>query len=206
MEYQPDRLKWQIGSGLLLFGVVTFLVACGGSSKDAVSSASTDQSTALAASSSASVPSGWKPRAPSSEVINGITVPPEPAPSVNNATLAGVDSNNNGVRDDVERYVARVSRNPAEGAVILSGANAYQRLLLLPGASSPTRAQLLDIYGDTHCAMSKLLVFRGGSDDTFHLDNALMPATFNTEARRTDFRLKMKSFGGYGSSELKTCS
>ena len=36
--------------------------------------------------------------------ING-TLPPEPDPVGNNATLAGIDSNNNGIRDDVERAI-----------------------------------------------------------------------------------------------------
>ena len=36
--------------------------------------------------------------------ING-TLPTEPDPTENNATLAGVDSNNNGIRDDVERAI-----------------------------------------------------------------------------------------------------
>jgi len=36
--------------------------------------------------------------------ING-TLPPEPDPTANSATLAGVDSNNNGIRDDVERAI-----------------------------------------------------------------------------------------------------
>ncbi len=36
--------------------------------------------------------------------ING-TLPPEPDPTENNATLAGVDSNQNGIRDDVERAI-----------------------------------------------------------------------------------------------------
>ena len=40
------------------------------------------------------------------EVINGISVPPEPDVTLNNATIAWVDVNNNGVRDDVERYIA----------------------------------------------------------------------------------------------------
>ena len=39
-------------------------------------------------------------------MINGITVPPEPSATINNATLAGVDINGNGVRDDVERKIA----------------------------------------------------------------------------------------------------
>ena len=41
------------------------------------------------------------------EVINGISVPPEPPADLNNATLAGFDANGNGVRDDVERILAK---------------------------------------------------------------------------------------------------
>ena len=39
------------------------------------------------------------------EVINGFTLPPEPDQVINNSTLLGIDSNDNGVRDDVERFV-----------------------------------------------------------------------------------------------------
>ena len=41
------------------------------------------------------------------EVINGVVVPPEPAVDLNNLTIAGFDANGNGIRDDVERLVAR---------------------------------------------------------------------------------------------------
>jgi len=44
---------------------------------------------------------------PAGETINGIPVPPEPDKTLNQSTLAGIDSNNNGVRDDIERMVAR---------------------------------------------------------------------------------------------------
>jgi len=40
-----------------------------------------------------------------SETINVYQLPPEPDPVVNNSTLLGIDSNNNGVRDDVERWI-----------------------------------------------------------------------------------------------------
>ena len=42
---------------------------------------------------------------PAGMVINGYTLPPEPNPKLNNATLLGVDSNHNGIRDDVERFI-----------------------------------------------------------------------------------------------------
>ncbi|WP_457593852.1 hypothetical protein [Hydrogenimonas sp.] len=37
--------------------------------------------------------------------VDGHRLPPEPDPKINNATLLGVDVNNNGVRDDVERWI-----------------------------------------------------------------------------------------------------
>jgi len=36
---------------------------------------------------------------------DGHRLPPKPDPKINNATLLGVDVNNNGVRDDVERWI-----------------------------------------------------------------------------------------------------
>ena len=38
-------------------------------------------------------------------VVDGHVLPPEPDPVLNNATLLGIDVNNNGVRDDVERWI-----------------------------------------------------------------------------------------------------
>ncbi len=37
--------------------------------------------------------------------INGYKLPPEPDETLNNSTLLGIDVNNNGVRDDVERWI-----------------------------------------------------------------------------------------------------
>lgn len=62
-------------------------------------STTTPNTQAIQLSSSATIPDH--------EVINGISVPPEPDEKLNNSTLAGVDINNNGVRDDVERIIAK---------------------------------------------------------------------------------------------------
>jgi hypothetical protein len=39
------------------------------------------------------------------EIVNGFVLPPYPDPALNDSTLLGIDSNNNGVRDDVERWL-----------------------------------------------------------------------------------------------------
>jgi len=71
--------------------------------------------------------------APSSvkyETINGVPVPPEPDPELNNATLAGIDVNGNGVRDDVERHMEGKSSSQREFANAMSAAAAYQGALV----------------------------------------------------------------------------
>jgi hypothetical protein len=40
-------------------------------------------------------------------IVNGHVLPPEPDPAINNSTLLGIDSNSNGVRDDMERYIVK---------------------------------------------------------------------------------------------------
>jgi hypothetical protein len=70
------------------------------------------------------------PAAPAPQTINGISVPPEPDPVANNATLAGVDSNGNGVRDDVERRIATASTSEAQFSVRLAIAKEYQKTLV----------------------------------------------------------------------------
>ena len=45
------------------------------------------------------------------EVINGYTLPPKPDKTINDSTLLGIDVNNNGVRDDVERYIINTYNN-----------------------------------------------------------------------------------------------
>ncbi|MDR2789856.1 MAG: hypothetical protein LBB59_02625 [Campylobacteraceae bacterium] len=39
------------------------------------------------------------------ERVNGFVLPPYPDPEINDSTLLGIDSNDNGVRDDVERWL-----------------------------------------------------------------------------------------------------
>ncbi|MCH9813496.1 MAG: Ig-like domain-containing protein [Epsilonproteobacteria bacterium] len=75
------------------------------------------------------------------EIINGYTLPPEPDPKINNATLLGVDSNANGVRDDVERYVIkRYAQDPqypkTKTAIALQYAWADQKMIENPTKES----------------------------------------------------------------------
>lgn len=66
-------------------------------------------------------------------VINGIKVPPVPDPKINNATIAGVDSDNNGVRDDIDRLVAeKFGDNPLRYQGVIELERNLQSVLLSP--------------------------------------------------------------------------
>lgn len=72
-----------------------------------------------------------------SEIINGHILPLEPDPKLNNATLLGIDSNNNGIRDDVEIYIIKKYANDpkfpkTKTAIELQAAWASQKILENP--------------------------------------------------------------------------
>ena len=71
------------------------------------------------------------------EIINGYILPPEPDETLNNSTLLGIDSNDNGVRDDVERLIIiEEAKNPnfpkTHIALSLQYAWAWQKVLENP--------------------------------------------------------------------------
>jgi hypothetical protein len=81
----------------------------------------------------ATAPSG---DANETEIIGGHVLPPEPDPAVNNSTLLGVDVNDNGVRDDVERYIYhRFSQEEfprTKIAIAMQYGRALQKILVDP--------------------------------------------------------------------------
>ena len=193
----PRRIA-AISIGIL--SVLTLASCGGGGSTDPNATAqSADEATKniQGVSGSTAVPGTWTGRAPKMEVINGITVPPEPAPTINNATLAGVDVNNNGVRDDVERVVARSSSNFNASMQI---ALAYGWILSAPEIKSRTEA--LRFYSKILCATSTV------PQATFGASNKLLrDAIFNTNQRKAMLNAANKALdGGLSPEELPPCS
>jgi len=66
--------------------------------------------------------------------VNGHRLPPEPDPKINNATLLGVDINNNGVRDDVERWIYEKykDKHPIHIDIAMQAARGYRLVLEHP--------------------------------------------------------------------------
>lgn len=131
---------------------------------------------------------------PTVEKINGIEVPPAPDTAKNNATLAGVDSNSNGVRDDVERAIAKNVKDLITYDASLKVANAYQDMITSP---VKTREDTLKIYGKIACVQG-----------AYHVNQTdyYQEITFNTIERKyaySDFLNIVR--GGFEGSDLPNC-
>lgn len=70
---------------------------------------------------------------PNATVINGIQVPVDPGPAAD-ATLLGIDTNNNGVRDEVERRIAQdYGKNPQHFDAVMRASKGDQSYLIVNG-------------------------------------------------------------------------
>ena len=63
------------------------------------------------------------------EVINGFKLPPEPDEDKNNETLLGIDFNDNGIRDDVERKIIKKFNDKIKVNLMFQYAKVDQKIL-----------------------------------------------------------------------------
>lgn len=180
-EWLNRRYTTVAGIACLIF--LGLLAACGGGNTDPVATTAPTAATSTASEGKLTilaVPPGWGGRVPGFEVINGITVPPEPAPSVNNATIVGVDLNGNGVRDDVERAIAKSIANSDEFTRAVKVTKAYLPILQLGTSTTPQQA--LTIQKGIICTENSV----GGipKSVTAGGENNIQDLLFNTPQRR----------------------
>lgn len=88
--------------------------------------------------------------------INGYKLPPEPDETLNNATLLGIDSNNNGVRDDVERKVILTYREPIKVEPLMATVKIGQEILENPIGLAKEHSVKMDRVGDCWSYISEV--------------------------------------------------
>jgi len=140
-------------------------------------------------------------------VINGYVLPPEPDPAVNNATLLGVDSNDNGVRDDVERYIIKTYKD--EKIAIEIGfqlAKAFDMVIENPANAEETMkvldaAQDCETYFDTYAKLLKEDFYLGTSISS----KAFRSMILNTKERIREYLTYDRALSGgvYESTKIK---
>lgn len=112
--------------------------------------------------------SGGGSEASQPELINGIAVPPVPEQSANDSTIAGVDSNSNGIRDDVERRLAtEFGADPVALPIARAHAQRLQSLLVSPSAA--TKSAYVE---QSRCISDRSLLRRLGAQTSVTLNTA----------------------------------
>ena len=136
---------------------------------------------------------------PTATTINGIAVPPEPDVVVNNATIAGMDSNNNGVRDDVERYLAKNSTDVSAFKNSLDDVKEIQYLLT---NENLTPEQLEQVMTKRHCLSYKAMINKiKRTDDMAYLNQVL-----NNQSRKDAYKNNVKTTPGLAFGEDTECA
>lgn len=135
---------------------------------------------------------------PTVEKINGIEVPPAPDKTKNNATLAGVDSNSNGVRDDVERDVAKLSGNEV---TFKNSMDIAKELGVFAKATAEIKKTDIDnIYNNIMCKDYAVYKSTGKS-----IEKVINEIIFNTKERKDAFTKATLSYGG-GEGDINECN
>ncbi len=139
------------------------------------------------------------------EVINGYTLPPEPDETINNSTLLGIDSNDNGVRDDVERWVIKTLKNGEfknnlyMTDIFLHEAKNYQLRL---ANEDPAPEEVLKLYIDSKDYDDCLVELDSELDKYNEVTTRFMDIVFNTHKRLEVYflyekRLPMAEYYGH---------
>ncbi len=113
--------------------------------------------------------------------INGHKLPPEPNKALNDSTLLGIDVNNNGVRDDVERKIYFRYKRPIEQAYMMQYAVRYPKLLedpIIAAASEELEKENWNLYSCNGYLNEKLDILVPDNSVDF-MENAY----FNTKER-----------------------
>ena len=135
-------------------------------------------------------------------IVDGHVLPPEPDPVVNNATLGGVDSNSNGVRDDVERNIYATYPVRLHRGLLMGGAIVLQEIMLRPVEEAKETQE--GITKAINCHLY-LMDFDSEIDsDEFDWLTFLENKTVNTKERirkYLDYNIAL-SGGSYGSSPV----
>lgn len=116
-------------------------------------------------------------------ILDPSRVPPEPEQSANDATVVGIDSNNNGIRDDVERWIAQTYPTSAKSrAVAAQGASVFQKTIRV--GSKP---EALQVEADMSRYTTCLLAVVNDGAQTLLRHRALKKEFINTPERFAAF-------------------
>lgn len=133
---------------------------------------------------------GSKKKGP--EIVKGYLLPPEPDPKINNSTLIGVDSNNNMLRDDIERWVVKQPWSDKRIAASLQRMRGLQLTINEDIGDEYKRATLSHLASDVLAAQRKYFDLGQQLNES----REFRAKMFNTPERIAEYRKYDASFSG----------
>lgn len=132
-------------------------------------------------------------------VINGHPVPPMPDPKINNTTIKGVDSDNDGIRDDINRAIAEMFGNDPKHDEVVAYEKAFEYAL-----SNPSPANTIRALDEADCILKFYKLPNGQMtmqpDSLYKKMSALTHLTVNTTDRG---RVYARAWAGAGEGTCK---
>lgn len=125
------------------------------------------------------------------------SIPPDPGKEKGNATLLGIDSDGDGVRDDVQRYLlANYSDNRPLRNVLSLSASYYLTILSIP-LNSKDLLKIFKNHGGRSSCVSTLNGYTLNLGETIAPGKALKKVILNTPERRRDYLEKDQRAAGF---------
>jgi hypothetical protein len=119
-------------------------------------------------------------------IINGIRVPPDPG-AAGTATVNGIDTDGNGIRDEIDRFIAtKYGLNPTALAAARQSARARQRVLTSDPSNKTAARVTLQDSGDAGICAGRAFV-SAGLKPAEELQEIYL-RTYNTLARLAKFK------------------
>lgn len=159
-------MKQPIRTKLLTILLPLLLAACGGGGGGAPS---------VAASATIT-------NQPSADVFHGIAVPPDPGAAAD-ATVAGIDTDHNGIRDEVDRALAQTYGADLKKYVAAQMIAKSSQKILLVNASDPVAAKvaIFESFDTAACLSDKLNADFNATSDIVDRNILL---SYNTRVRQ----------------------
>lgn len=113
------------------------------------------------------------------EIMKDIELPPDPG-EAGEQTLLGIDSDNDGVRDDIQRYIyITYPREERVRLALFQTARVYQELLLHSDDPEIVHENVKKLYRSMDC----LYYIKNGVDNAMDIDDELNAKILNTKER-----------------------
>ena len=134
----------------------------------------------------------------SAELINGISVPKSPGDQ-QDATVAGIDSDGNGIRDEVDRAIAtQYGFDPIKYAAAQYSARIGQQLLLTDASNQVLAQKAMYASFDGGACLSR--IFRSDPSAGLKLMHYVDALTYNTPERRAQHAKIAAATGAFSRS------